>query len=49
MSSGILKMLGRVIGEEISIFWLPAKVIKTDLLANNGVIHVIDTVILPRS
>ena len=26
-----------------------AKVVKTDLIANNGVIHVIDTVILPRS
>lgn len=26
-----------------------AKVIKTDLVANNGVIHVIDTVILPKS
>jgi uncharacterized surface protein with fasciclin (FAS1) repeats len=26
-----------------------ANVIKTDLLANNGVIHVIDTVILPKS
>lgn len=26
-----------------------AKVVKTDLLASNGVIHVIDTVILPRS
>jgi uncharacterized surface protein with fasciclin (FAS1) repeats len=26
-----------------------AKVIKTDLLAQNGVIHVIDTVILPNS
>lgn len=26
-----------------------AKVVKTDLLAENGVIHVIDTVILPRS
>jgi uncharacterized surface protein with fasciclin (FAS1) repeats len=26
-----------------------AKVIKTDLLAENGVIHVIDTVILPKS
>ena len=26
-----------------------AKVIKTDLLAENGVIHVIDRVILPRS
>jgi len=26
-----------------------ARVIKTDLLAENGVIHVIDTVILPRS
>ena len=26
-----------------------AKVIKTDLVAKNGVIHVIDTVILPRS
>jgi uncharacterized surface protein with fasciclin (FAS1) repeats len=26
-----------------------ATVIKTDLLANNGVIHVIDTVILPKS
>ena len=26
-----------------------AKVIKTDLIANNGVIHVIDTVILPKS
>jgi len=26
-----------------------AKVIKTDLLAQNGVIHVIDSVILPRS
>ncbi|NVJ58803.1 MAG: fasciclin domain-containing protein [Gammaproteobacteria bacterium] len=25
-----------------------AKVIKTDLMANNGVVHVIDTVILPR-
>lgn len=26
-----------------------ARVIKTDIAANNGVIHVIDTVILPRS
>jgi uncharacterized surface protein with fasciclin (FAS1) repeats len=26
-----------------------AKVIKTDLLAENGVIHVIDSVILPKS
>jgi uncharacterized surface protein with fasciclin (FAS1) repeats len=26
-----------------------AKVIKTDLVASNGVIHVIDTVILPKS
>mgnify|MGYP001062634450 CR=1 FL=1 len=26
-----------------------AKVVKTDLLAQNGVIHVIDTVILPKS
>ena len=26
-----------------------AKVVKTDLVANNGVIHVIDTVILPKS
>ena len=26
-----------------------AKVVKTDLLADNGVIHVIDTVILPKS
>lgn len=26
-----------------------AKIVKTDLVANNGVIHVIDTVILPKS
>jgi uncharacterized surface protein with fasciclin (FAS1) repeats len=26
-----------------------ARVIKTDIAANNGVIHVIDAVILPRS
>jgi uncharacterized surface protein with fasciclin (FAS1) repeats len=26
-----------------------ANVVKTDLLAENGVIHVIDTVILPKS
>jgi uncharacterized surface protein with fasciclin (FAS1) repeats len=26
-----------------------ARVIKTDIAANNGVIHVIDTVILPRT
>ena len=26
-----------------------AKVVKTDVLADNGVIHVIDTVILPKA
>jgi len=26
-----------------------AKVLKTDVLAENGVIHVVDTVILPKS
>lgn len=37
----------KVAGGEVTVD--NAKVIKTDVLANNGVIHVIDTVILPRS
>lgn len=31
------------------VFVNDAKVVKTDLLADNGVVHVIDTVILPQS
>jgi uncharacterized surface protein with fasciclin (FAS1) repeats len=35
--------------ESEGVFVNNARVIKTDLMANNGVVHVIDTVILPQS